>query len=73
MMLRRLRVRHGMEGGTQVAGMSVTFAAVLRPAIVTIVLLIAGIALAHGLGGLAFLGVMLWAIILAGVAIGLFF
>lgn len=52
-------------------GVSVRPVAVLRPAIVTIVLLIVGIALANALGGLAFLGVMLWAIILAGVAIGL--
>jgi len=55
-----------------VTGVSMRPAAVLRPAIVTIALLIVGIVLAHALGGLAFLGVMLWAIILAGVAIGLF-
>lgn len=53
-------------------GVSVTPASVVRPALATVALLVVAIALAQALDGLAFLGVALWAAVLAGIAVGAF-
>src|SRR6266536_1347644 len=61
-----------LKGESEMVGTFISLAAALRSIVVVIVLIVVSIVLSGVLGGLGFLGLITWLLLLCGIAVGLF-